>query len=51
MDNAYAVFKWVESLDNGYSLQVGFAQVPESAGVAAFAGASALIAIMLRRRR
>lgn len=51
VDNAYAVFKWVESLDNGYSLQVGFAQVPESAGVAAFASAAALIAIMLRRRR
>ena len=51
VDDAYAVFKWVESLGNGYSLQVGFAQVPEPAEVAAFAGVAALMAIMLRRRK
>ena len=51
VDDAYAVFKWVESIGNGYSLQVGFAQVPEPAEVAAFAGVAALIAIMLRRRK
>ena len=47
--NGIAVFKWVESTDNGYSLQVGFAQVPEPATVAVIFGAITL-AIAMRRK-
>lgn len=52
VENGVAIFRWVESLDNGYSLQVGFAQVPEPAAVAALLGALALgfAALRLRRR-
>ena len=35
IENGVVVFKWVESLDSGYSLQVGFAQVPEPAAAVA----------------
>ncbi len=51
VENGVAIFRWVESLDNGYSLQVGFAQVPEPAAVAAFFGALALGFAALRRRK
>lgn len=51
VENGVAVFRWVESLDNGYSLQVGFAQVPEPAAVAAVLGALALGFAASRRRR
>lgn len=49
LENGVAVFRWVGS-DNGYSLQVGFAQVPEPAVAAAAIGALAL-ALAARRRR
>lgn len=51
VENGVAIFRWVESLDNGYSLQVGFAQVPEPAAVAAFLGALALGVAAMRRGR
>lgn len=51
VENGVAIFRWVESLDNGYSLQVGFAQVPEPAAVAALFGMLALGFAALRRRR
>ena len=50
VENGVAVFRWVESLDNGYSLQVGFAQVPEPAAVAALFGALALGLAAWRKR-
>ncbi len=43
IENGVAVFRWVESLGSGYSLQVGFAQVPEPKSLAAALGALALI--------
>lgn len=43
VENGVAVFRWVESLGSGYSLQVGFAQVPEPESLAAALGALALI--------
>lgn len=51
VENGVAIFRWVESLDNGYSLQVGFAQVPESAAVASLLGALALGVAAWRRGR
>ena len=47
--NGIAVFKWVESLGNGYSLQVGFAQVPEPESVAVIFSA-VILAIAMRRK-
>lgn len=46
VENGVAVFRWAESLD-GYSLQVGFAQVPEAASAAAV---FAIAATAARRR-
>lgn len=50
VENAAAFFRWAESQNGGYSLQVGFAQVPEPAVAAAAIGAVA-IALAARRRR
>ena len=50
VENATAFFRWAESQNGGYSLQVGFAQVPEPAAAAAAIGAVA-IALAARRRR
>ena len=51
IENGIAVFKWVESLDSGYSLQVGFAQVPEPAAAVALGGVLALVYAGMRSRR
>lgn len=51
IENGIAVFKWVESLDSGYSLQVGFAQVPEPAAAVALGGVLALIYAGMRSKR
>ena len=51
IENGIAVFKWVESIDNGYSLQVGFAQVPEPAAAVALVGVLALIYAGMKSRR
>ena len=49
IENGIAVFKWVELTDNGYSLQVGFAQVPEPESVAVIFSA-VILAIAMRRK-
>lgn len=51
IENGVAVFKWVESLDSGYSLQVGFAQVPEPAAAVALVGLLALVYAGMRSKR
>ncbi len=51
IENGIVVFKWVESLDSGYSLQVGFAQVPEPAAAVALGGLLALVYAGMRSRR
>lgn len=51
IENGVAVFKWVESLDSGYSLQVGFAQVPEPAAAVALGGVLALIYAGMKSKR
>ena len=51
IENGIAVFKWVESLDSGYSLQVGFAQVPEPAAAVALGGVLALVYVGMRSKR
>ncbi len=51
IENGVVVFKWVESLDSGYSLQVGFAQVPEPAAAVALGGVLALIYVGMRSKR
>lgn len=51
IENGVAVFKWVESLDSGYSLQVGFAQVPEPAAAVALGGVLALVYVGMRSKR
>lgn len=51
IENGIVVFKWVESLDSGYSLQVGFAQVPEPAAAVALGGVLALVYAGMRSRR
>ncbi len=51
IENGIAVFKWVKSLDSGYSLQVGFAQVPEPAAAVALGGVLALVYVGMRSKR
>ena len=51
IENGIVVFKWVESLDSGYSLQVGFAQVPEPAAAVVLGGLLALVYAGMRSRR
>lgn len=51
IEKGVAVFKWVESLDSGYSLQVGFAQVPEPAAAVALGGVLALIYAGMKSKR
>lgn len=51
IENGVAVFKWVESQDSGYSLQVGFAQVPEPAAAVALGGVLALVYVGMRSKR
>lgn len=51
IENGIAVFKWVESLDSGYSLQVGFAQVPEPAAAVALGGLLALVYAGMKSKR
>lgn len=51
IENGVVVFKWVESLDSGYSLQVGFAQVPEPAAAVALGGVLALIYAGMKSKR
>ena len=51
IENGIVVFKWVESLDSGYSLQVGFAQVPEPAAAVALGGLLALVYAGMRSKR
>lgn len=51
IENGIVVFKWVESLDSGYSLQVGFAQVPEPAAAVALGGVLALVYAGMRSKR
>lgn len=51
IENGIVVFKWVESLDSGYSLQVGFAQVPEPAAAVALGGVLALVYAGMKSRR
>ena len=51
IENGVVVFKWVESLDSGYSLQVGFAQVPEPASAVALGGVLALVYVGMRSKR
>lgn len=51
IENGVAVFKWVESLDSGYSLQVGFAQVPEPAAAVALGGVLALVYAGMKSKR
>ena len=51
IENGVVVFKWVESLDSGYSLQVGFAQVPEPAAAVALGGVLALVYAGMRSKR
>lgn len=51
IENGVAVFKWVESQDSGYSLQVGFAQVPEPAAAVALGGVLALIYAGMKSKR
>ena len=51
IENGIVVFKWVESLDSGYSLQVGFVQVPEPAAAVVLGGLLALVYAGMRSRR
>ena len=51
IENGIVVFKWVKSLDSGYSLQVGFAQVPEPAAAVALGGLLALVYAGMRSKR
>ena len=51
IENGVVVFKWVGSLDSGYSLQVGFAQVPEPAAAVALGGLLALVYAGMRSKR
>lgn len=51
IENGVVVFKWVESLDSGYSLQVGFAQVPEPAAAVALGGVLALVYARMKSKR
>lgn len=51
IENGVVVFKWVESLDSGYSLQVGFAQVPEPAAAVVLVGVLALVYVGMRSKR
>lgn len=51
IENGIVVFKWVGSLDSGYSLQVGFAQVPEPAAAVALGGLLALVYAGMRSKR
>ena len=51
IENGVAVFRWAESPESGYALQVGFAQVPEPAAAAAVLGAIALGLAARGRRR
>ena len=51
IENGIVVFKWVESLDSGYSLQVGFVQVPEPAAAVALGGLLALVYAGMRSKR
>ena len=51
IENGVAVFKWVESQDSGYSLQVGFAQVPEPAAAVALGGVLALVYAGMKSKR
>ena len=51
IENGIVVFKWVESLDSGYSLQVGFAQVPEPAAAVALGGVLALVYAGMKSKR
>ena len=51
IENGVAVFRWAESPESGYALQVGFAQVPEPAAAAAVLGALALGLAARGRRR
>lgn len=51
IENGIAVFKWVKSLDSGYSLQVGFAQVPEPAAAVALGGLLALVYAGMKSKR
>lgn len=51
IENGVVVFKWVESLDSGYSLQVGFAQVPEPAAAVVLGGVLALVYAGMKSKR
>lgn len=51
IENGIVVFKWVESLDSGYSLQVGFAQVPEPAAAVVLVGVLALVYAGMKSKR
>lgn len=50
IENAMAVFRWVNDAANGYSLQVGLTQVPEPSAVAAIVAAAVLAFAFARRR-
>lgn len=50
IENAMAVFRWVNDSANGYSLQVGLTQVPEPSAVAAVFAAAVLVFAFARRR-
>lgn len=50
IENAMAVFRWVNDAANGYSLQVGLTQVPEPSAVAAVFAAAVLAFVFARRR-
>lgn len=50
VENGVAVFRWAESIGDRYSLQAGFAQVPEAAPAAAVFAIAAAAATAARRR-
>ena len=50
IENAMAVFWWVNDSANGYSLQVGLTQVPEPSAVAAVFAAAVLAFVFARKR-
>lgn len=50
IENAMAVFRWVNDSANGYSLQVGLTQVPEPSAVAAVFAAAVLAFVFARKR-
>lgn len=50
IENAMAVFRWVNDAASGYSLQVGLTQVPEPSAVAAIVAAAVLAFAFARRR-